>query len=69
MIGHEGCPAAQQARPAAVVNVEHPCFVTVGFLLIVFGFIIQFFAVPEPKSIAGLRKEIKLLKMQEKERP
>jgi hypothetical protein len=34
--------------------------------MIVVGFIIQYFAVPEPKSIAQLRKEIKMLKMREK---
>jgi hypothetical protein len=64
-IGHFGCPTSEDDRPAAVVNTEHPRFITLGFLMIVVGFIIQYFAVPEPKSIVQLRKEIKMLKMRE----
>ena len=64
-MGHSGCPTAQDDRRAAVVNTEHPTFVTIGFLSIVAGFIIQFFAVPEPRTIAQLRQEIKLLKARE----
>jgi hypothetical protein len=66
-LGHPGCPAAQDDRPAAVVNIEHPLFVTLGFALIVIGFIIQYFAVPEPASIAQLRKEIRLLKKRQRQ--
>lgn len=64
--GHPGCAVAENDRRVAVVNTEHPSLVTLGFLLITLGFIIQFFAVPEPKTIAELRKEIKLLKIKEK---
>ena len=49
-----------------VVNTEHPLFITLGFLSIIIGFIIEFFAVPEPKTMAQLRQEIKLLKLKEK---
>jgi hypothetical protein len=65
-LGHRGCATSEDDRPAAVVNTEHPSFITLGFLMIVTGFIIQFFAVPEPKNIAQLRKEIKVMKMKEK---
>ncbi|WP_157477243.1 hypothetical protein [Granulicella tundricola] len=65
MMGHSGCPKGEDDRPAAVVNTEHPAFITTGFIMIVIGFIIQFFAVPEPKSISDLRREIKNLKMRE----
>ena len=65
-IGHAGCPAAANDRRAAVVNTEHPLFITLGFLSIIIGFIIEFFAVPEPKTMAQLRQEIKLLKLKEK---
>jgi hypothetical protein len=68
MIGSNGCPDWQHARPAAVVNIEHPSFLTLGFALLFFGFIIQFFAVPEPKTIAELRYQIKILKIKEKAR-
>jgi hypothetical protein len=37
--------------------------------MIVLGFVIQFLAVPEPKSIAQLRREIKILKMEAKADP
>jgi hypothetical protein len=67
-LGHRGCPTAEEDRRAAVVNTEHPNFITLGFLMIFFGFFIQFFAVPEPRSLAQLRQEIKLLKLQQRER-
>jgi hypothetical protein len=38
----------------------------IRFLMIVTGFTIQYFALPQPKSIVELRKDIKLLKMREK---
>ena len=66
MGGAQGCPIAQDDRRAAVVNTEHPLFITTGFSLIVIGFIIQFFAVPEPKTVAELRYQIKMLKIKEK---
>jgi hypothetical protein len=68
MVGSANCPDWQHARPAAVVNIEHPSFLTIGFSLLFFGFIIQFFAVPEPKTIAELRYQIKMLKIREKAR-
>ncbi len=65
-IGHRGCPSSEDDRRAAVVNTEHPVFITIGFSLILIGFVIQFFAVPEPKTIAELRYQIKMLKIREK---
>jgi hypothetical protein len=67
ILGHEGCPVASDDRPAAVVNTEHPNFITLGFLMIFSGFFIQFFSVPEPRSIASLRQEIKVLKLQQRQ--
>jgi hypothetical protein len=66
VIGHRGCPTSQDDRRAAVVNTEHPTFITIGFFLIFFGFMILFFSVPEPKTIAQLRYEIKMLKIKER---
>ena len=34
--------------------------------MVMAGFLIQFFSVPEPKSVAELRSEIKKLKLQKK---
>ena len=64
-LGSGGCPTAADDRRAAVVNTEHPLFVTIGFLLTIFGFVIQFLAVPEPTSIAQLRREIKIMRMKD----
>jgi len=69
MIGHRGCPTALDDRRAAVVNTEHPLFVTIGFLMTILGFLIQFFSVPESKSVAELRAEIKKLKLQDRTKP
>lgn len=66
MIGHRGCPDWQHARPAAVVNIEHPVFVGLGFMTLMAGFLIQYLSVPQPKTIADLRRELKLLKAKEK---
>lgn len=41
-IGHAGCPTSKDDRRAAVVNTEHPVFITLGFFLIVVGFISSF---------------------------
>jgi len=38
----------EHARPAAVVNIEIPALVTVGFLFITAGFLIQFLSGPSP---------------------
>jgi hypothetical protein len=65
-LGYRGCPTSVDDRPAAVVNTEHPSFITLGFCMILAGFAIQYFAVPEPKTIAQLRQEIKALRMRER---
>jgi len=52
------CPDWENARPAAVVNIEHPPFITLGFILttLVSCFILSF---PKPKSAAGNATGIK----------
>jgi hypothetical protein len=65
-VGHHGCPDWEHARPAAVVSIEHPRFEGLGFLLLMAGFFIQYLSVPQPRTIAELRKELKVLKAQEK---
>jgi hypothetical protein len=49
------CPNWERARPAAVVNVERPFLVTLGFLLLAFGFLVQYLAVPNSDTISTLR--------------
>jgi hypothetical protein len=63
---YSGCPNWENARPAAVVSIEHPTFVGIGFTLLVLGFGLQYFAVPKPATIAYLRAELKRAKQQEK---
>jgi hypothetical protein len=65
-IGRRGCPDWEHSRPAAVVNIEHPFFVGMGFVTLMAGFLIQYLSVPQPKTIADLRRELKLLKAKEK---
>jgi len=68
-IGGGPCPDWEHSRAAAVVNIEHPVFESVGFILLAAGFLIQFLSVPQPRTIALLRKELKILKEQERKAP
>ena len=55
-------PEWEHARPAAVVNVERPFFITIGFLLLILGFFIQYLAVPDLMTIERLRAELKAIR-------
>jgi len=44
-MGPRECPDLAKARPAALVNIEKPWLITVGLLLTVLGFAIQFFVI------------------------
>ena len=67
-IGMSSCPDWENARPAAVVNFEHPIFVSMGFAFITLGFLLQFLSFPSPKTTAQLRKELKDLQKAEQEK-
>jgi uncharacterized membrane protein len=58
-LGTHSCPDWENARPAAVINIEHPMFITIGFLLISLGFLIQFLSVSNPATLQQLRDEMK----------
>jgi hypothetical protein len=64
-IGGGPCPDWEHSRAAAVVNIEHPTFEGLGFVLLLAGFLIQLLAVPSPTTIVKLREEMKLIKKQE----
>jgi hypothetical protein len=64
--GTEPCPDWEKAKAVSVVNIEHPIFVTIGFSLVVLGFILQCFAFPGPKPIAQLRADLKAAKLKER---
>src|SRR5207302_10950785 len=42
--GTRGCSVWEHYKPAAVVYFEHPSFVTVGFILLMAGFLYQLLA-------------------------
>ena len=63
------CPEWENARPAAVVNVERPFLVTVGFILLLLGFLIQYLSVPNSETVEQLRQELKLLRKLRKRQP
>jgi len=67
-IGMHNCPNWENARPAAVVNIEHPTFVGIGFGMILLGFLLQYFAVPQPETVAHLRRQLKEAKVKAKTR-
>jgi hypothetical protein len=60
------CPQWPGARSVAVVNFEKPYLVTIGFCVLTLGFLIQFLAIPSPKTISQIRKELKEAQLREK---
>jgi hypothetical protein len=58
------CPQWPDARPTAVVNVERPFFVTVGFSFTMLGFLLQLLSIPSPKTIAQMQAEVRVAKKQ-----
>lgn len=67
ILGTKGCPNLPDSRSVAVVNIEHPFFEGLGFMLLVFGFALQFFSIPQPQTVADFRRQLKLAKMKEKQ--
>ena len=65
-LGLVGCPSWENAKPAAVVNIEHPTFEGFGFILLIIGFTLQYFSVPQAATVAHLRKELKAAQLKEK---
>jgi len=65
-LGLSKCPDWEHARPAAVVNVENPFLETLGFILVIAGFLLQFLSVPSAKTIAQMRQELKKAQAEEK---
>jgi hypothetical protein len=65
IMGSKGCPSWEQSRPAAVVNIEHPAFEGLGFTILLLGFLIQYLAVPQPRTIQEMRDELRILKKEQ----
>ena len=61
-IGEQSCPEWDNARPAAVVNFERPWMVKTGLILTILGFLMQFLAIPGPKSLSQMREDIRVEK-------
>jgi hypothetical protein len=54
-VGGGRCPDWEHSRAAAVVNIEHPTFEGLGFVLLLAGFLIQLLAVPSPATIVQIK--------------
>jgi hypothetical protein len=67
--GSQPCPEWERSKSVAVVNIEHPVFVTLGFVLTTLGFLLQFLSIPSPKTIAQIRAELKVAKKTGKNAP
>jgi hypothetical protein len=63
------CPDWEDAKAAAVVNIEHPIFESIGWVLLSLGFFLQLFAIPQPKTNAQIRQELKRLKSEQRKSP
>jgi hypothetical protein len=61
-----GCPDWKDAKPIALVTVEKPVLVYLGFALLTFGFLIQLLSVPSPKSLAQMRADVKAAEKEQK---
>jgi hypothetical protein len=66
LFGHAGCPSWDNAKPAAVVNIEHPFFEGLGFFLLISGFALQYFSVPQVATVSYYRRQLKEAKLKEK---
>lgn len=65
MIG-TACPDWPDARPIAIVTVEKPSLIYIGFALLTLGFLMQLLSVPSPKTLAQMRADIKAAEQQAK---
>jgi hypothetical protein len=68
LMGHRGCPDWEDSKPAAVVNIEHPAFEGFGFFLLISGFTLQYFSVPQAATVAHLRQQIKMAQIKERDK-
>lgn len=60
------CQNVPNSRAIAVVNIEHPILVTIGFLTLVLGFVLQLFSIPSSKTVSQMRRELKQAEKAEK---
>jgi hypothetical protein len=61
-LGSERCPSWMDGKPAAVVNIEHPSLITIGFIATFFGFAIQFFTIPSDPTADQIARELRILR-------
>jgi hypothetical protein len=58
------CPDWADARSVAVVNLELPWMATWGLIFFSLGFLLQLLAIPNARTIAQLRQDIKKARME-----
>ena len=61
-----GCPDWERGRPVAVVIVERPILITLGFAFLSLGFLLQVLSLPSPRTLAQVRAELKAARLEEK---
>jgi hypothetical protein len=60
------CPDPKNSKPIALVTVEKPSLIYVGFAILMLGFLIQLIGIASPKSIRQMRNEVKEALQREK---
>ena len=55
------CPVVANGRAIAIVNIEKPLLVGIGFMLILVGFALQIISVPDVETIDDMRRQLKAL--------
>ena len=68
VLGMRRCPDWENAKPAAVVHIEKPYFVTLGFVLLTIGFLLQLLSIPNPKTASQISQEITDFQRAEREK-
>jgi hypothetical protein len=66
MIGAGTCTPSKDSKPIALVTVERPILIYLGFTILLSGFLIQLLSIPSPKSLAQMRAEIKAIEREQK---
>jgi hypothetical protein len=61
-IGMSHCPDWENAKPAAVVNIEKPILVTLGFICTLLGFFLQFLTIPKSQTRREIVEELRLIR-------
>ena len=54
-----GCPDWENGKSIALVTVERPALIYLGFGVLTLGFLLQFLSVPSSRTLAQMRADVK----------